>query len=75
MEIRELGPLLAGSEDDTGMVEHALHAAATATASLDDEPNLAVGVIVSIVRSSAVDLLRALGVERQEADAHVRAGD
>jgi len=73
--IRELGPLLAGSDDDSDLVEHALHAAATATGTLDDEPALAVGVVVSAIRSAAVDLLRALGVERQEADAHVRAGD
>jgi uncharacterized membrane protein YgaE (UPF0421/DUF939 family) len=73
--VRELGPLLAGSEDDTELVEHALHAAATATSTLEQEPNLAIGVIVSTVRSAAVDLLRALGVERQEADAHIRAAD
>lgn len=73
--VRALGPLLAGAEDDTELVEHALHAAATATSTLEGEPNLAIGVIISAVRSAAVDLLRALGVERQEADAHVRAGD
>ena len=73
--VRELGPLLAGSDDDSDLVERALHAAATATASRDGDADLAIGVVVSAVRSAAVDLLRALGVERHEADAHVRAGD
>ena len=32
-----------------------------------------VGVIVGQIRSTAVDLLRALGIERDEAVEHVRA--
>jgi hypothetical protein len=68
-----LPSLLGGGTDDGEVVDHALHAATTATACLDDSQDLSISLIVGSIRSSAVDILRALGVERLEAAAHVRA--
>jgi HAMP domain-containing protein len=65
--------LLGGGTDDGELVDSTLHAAASATACLDDRQDLAVNLVVGSVRSTAVDILRALGVERLEAAAHVRA--
>jgi uncharacterized membrane protein YgaE (UPF0421/DUF939 family) len=50
----------------------ALQAAATATEVLENTSNLSVSVIVGQVRSTATDLLRALGVDRDRARQAVR---
>jgi len=52
--------------------EAALYAAARSTAALEHTGNLSVSVIVGQVRSTAVDLLRALGMEGEEARSAVR---
>ena len=57
---------------DAETVEHALRAAGRATQILEEHPGLPVTVLIGQVRSCAVDILRALGVERQEASARVR---
>jgi uncharacterized membrane protein YgaE (UPF0421/DUF939 family) len=66
-----LGALLSSDQDDGELIGRALGAAAAATACLDDHSSLAMSLIVSQARSAAVDLLRALGVERLEARAHL----
>ena len=71
--IDDLPGLLAGDEDDGELISRALGAAADAGECLDADLGLPVEVIVSQLRAAAVDLLRTLGVERTEADAHVRA--
>ena len=53
--------------------EAAIGAAVTATLVLEQTGNMAVNVIVGQVRSTAVDLLRALGVREDDAVAQVRA--
>ena len=58
---------------DTDVVERALGAASAANACLAAQPGLAISVVIAQVRSIAVDLLRALGAERLDASAHVRA--
>jgi uncharacterized membrane protein YgaE (UPF0421/DUF939 family) len=54
-------------------IEAALGAAGSATQALDENPGLPISIIVGQVRSTAVDLLRALGIDRSEAVDHVRA--
>jgi uncharacterized membrane protein YgaE (UPF0421/DUF939 family) len=54
-------------------IEAALAAAARATLALEGNTSIPVTVIVGQVRSTAVDLLRALGIDRSEAVGHVRA--
>jgi uncharacterized membrane protein YgaE (UPF0421/DUF939 family) len=54
-------------------IESALAAAGRATLALEESTNLQVSVIVGQIRSTAVDLLRALGTDRAEAVEHVRA--
>lgn len=75
LAVGELAGVLAGDRDEGQLVEHALHAAATATEGLEEGTPLAVNVIVQQVRSTAVDLLGALGVDRRDAVAHVRVHD
>ena len=59
---------------DRDVVEHALRGARLVSAALDAHPAaLPFHVIVGQVRSVTVDLLRALGVDRVEASARVRA--
>lgn len=76
--IRDLAAALRTLDDeianpsDAETVEHALRAAGRATQILDEHPGLPVTVLIGQVRSCAVDILRALGVERQEASARVR---
>ena len=60
-------------DTDSDVIERALGAARLANASLAEPHSLAVGVIVAQVRAIAIDLLRALGAERLDASAHVRA--
>ena len=54
-------------------IEAVLDAAGRATLALDESPALPVSVIVGVIRSTAVDVLRALGIDRDEALEHVRA--
>ena len=54
-------------------IEAALTAAGRATRALGGNTSIPVTVIVGQVRSTAVDLLRALGIDRSEAVEHVRA--
>ena len=68
-----LPSVLGGGTDDGELIDFTLHAAATATGCLEDRQDLSINLIVGSVRSAAVDILRALGVERLEAAAHVRA--
>ena len=48
-------------------------ASAAASSTLGREPTLKHAVIVSQVRSITVDLLRAIGVEREQASARLRS--
>lgn len=61
-------PMLAGAAQ-----EHAVRAAAAATRSLESTANLSTSAIVGQVRSTALDLLRALGDDRETAAAKVRS--
>jgi uncharacterized membrane protein YgaE (UPF0421/DUF939 family) len=58
---------------DRDVVEHALRGARLASAAVETHRALSFHVIVGQVRSVTVDLLRALGVDRLEASARVRA--
>jgi hypothetical protein len=63
-------------ESDRGAVEGidaVLSAAGGATLVLGDNPPLSVSVMVGQIRATAVDLLRAFGVDRPDAVKHVRA--
>jgi uncharacterized membrane protein YgaE (UPF0421/DUF939 family) len=78
--VRELAAAVGhvGRELDEGRgaspaIEAALAAAGRATLALEESTNLQVSVIVGQVRTTAVDLLRALGTDRAEAVEHVRA--
>ncbi len=77
--VRELAAAVEGMagheprDTDSDVIERALSAARLANASLAEPHSLAVGVIVAQVRAIAIDLLRALGAERLDASAHVRA--
>jgi hypothetical protein len=52
--------------------EPALRAAAQATLVLEQTSNLSVSVIVAQVRSTAVDLIRGWGLDREDAERLVR---
>jgi hypothetical protein len=67
--------LRAGGVDDRAQhrARQALAAARSANACLAEGPSLAVGLSVAQIRAIAIDLLRALGAERLDASAHVRA--
>jgi hypothetical protein len=62
-----VGTDLGQPEDQARARDHALRAAALATAALERTGNLSVSVIVGQVRSTAVDLLRALGLDADAA--------
>jgi hypothetical protein len=68
-----LAGAIAGGAEQTGLVEHAMSASAIASASLGAEPTMKHVVIVSQVRSITVDLLRAIGVDREQASARLQA--
>ena len=76
-ELSDAVALLAGAVDggagQAGLVEHAMSASAAASSTLVEEPTLKHAVIVSQVRSMTVDLLRAIGVEREQASARLRS--
>jgi Fusaric acid resistance protein-like len=58
-------------QTDRHAVLHALHAAEVASAALDHGPELPFSVVIAQIRAVAVDLLRALQVDRLEAAARV----
>lgn len=70
--VRGLGLQLTDGAGSPAPREAAVRAAAAATAALEETSNMSVSVIVGQVRSTAVDLLRGLGMEREEAIAAVR---
>jgi uncharacterized membrane protein YgaE (UPF0421/DUF939 family) len=68
---------LAAALDDPALAAHArapaVRAAGIATLSLESTANLSTSAIVGQVRSTALDLLRGLGEEREQAVAEIRA--
>jgi uncharacterized membrane protein YgaE (UPF0421/DUF939 family) len=70
--VREVGPALDG-RDRSQPIASALDAAALATRALEADPELSAAHLVGQVRSTATDLLRALGVARADAVERVRA--
>jgi hypothetical protein len=70
--VRALGATLAGRSSSDEAQEAALRAAALSTAALEDTSNLSASVIVGQVRSTAVDLLRSMGMDSDDARAAVR---
>jgi uncharacterized membrane protein YccC len=71
--VRALSALLGDPGRRADVVQPALRAAARATIVLDETSNLSVSVIVGQIRSTATDLLRGTGMEREEAHRRVRA--
>ena len=69
----ELEATLDGRSDGSEAVAAALEAAANATRALEASPSLSVAHVVGQVRSTATDLLRALGLEDRVAVERVRA--
>jgi hypothetical protein len=70
--VRAMAEELAERDDSGAAEDAALRAAACSTAALEDTANLSASVIVGQVRSTAVDLLRGLGMDGDEATAAVR---
>jgi hypothetical protein len=70
--VRRLEGTLDEGGDETAVREPALRAAARATLVLEQTANLSVSLIVVQVRSTAVDLLRGSGLDRDEAERQVR---
>jgi uncharacterized membrane protein YgaE (UPF0421/DUF939 family) len=64
---RELDRQLAQGRSDGSVQERALAAAGLATACLDDSPSLSVTVLVAQVRSTALDVMQAAGMEMTDA--------
>ncbi len=71
--VRALAPALDDPLRASRAREHAVRAAARATLSLLSTANLSTSAIVGQVRSTALDLLRGLGEEREPAAAAIRA--
>jgi hypothetical protein len=61
-------------EDQSPAIEAAVEAAKLATSALERDPNLTAAHVVGQVRSTATDLLRALGLERADAVERLRRG-
>jgi hypothetical protein len=70
--VRALPAELAGSGPSGRVGDAALRAAARSTAALEETGNLSASVIVGQIRSTAVDLLRSLGMSGDEARTAVR---
>jgi hypothetical protein len=70
--VRRLEGTLDEGGDQTAVREPALRAAARATLVLQQTGNLSVNLIVVQVRSTAVDLLRGSGLDRDDAERQVR---
>src|SRR5206468_1237399 len=62
-----------GERDSSPAIERAVEAAALATRALELDPSLPAAHLVGQVRATAADLLRALGLERTDAVARLRA--
>jgi hypothetical protein len=71
---REVERALDGEQDGSRAIEAAVDAARTATAALQEDPDLTAAHVVGQVRSTAADLLRALGLERSDAVERLRRG-
>lgn len=69
--VREVEDALEG-RDSSAAIEAAVEAAALATAALERDPALAAAHLVGQVRSTAADLLRALGLKRADAVERIR---
>jgi uncharacterized membrane protein YgaE (UPF0421/DUF939 family) len=72
LAVRETGAALEGRTDGSEAVAAAVAAAAHATHALDARPSLSLAHVVGQVRSTATDLLRALGVDDRVAVERVR---
>jgi uncharacterized membrane protein YgaE (UPF0421/DUF939 family) len=71
--VRALAPALDDPQRTSRAREHAVRAAARATQSLESTANLSTSALVGQVRSTALDLLRGLGDDRDAAAATIRA--
>jgi uncharacterized membrane protein YgaE (UPF0421/DUF939 family) len=71
--VRALGPALEDRTLAATAREPAVRAAARATRSLESTANLSTSALVSQIRSTALDLLRGLGDDRESAVAAIRA--
>ncbi|MCZ4491201.1 MAG: aromatic acid exporter family protein [Conexibacter sp.] len=72
--VQSLEPWLDDPERTAAVIEPAVRAARHASAVLEQTTNLSVSVIVGQVRSTAVDLLRSVGMAPEEARARIRGG-
>jgi uncharacterized membrane protein YgaE (UPF0421/DUF939 family) len=72
LSVRSIGTALATGKGEETARTAAVRAAGKATLALEETGNLSVSVLVGQVRSTAVDLLRALGVDPEEGRAAVR---
>jgi uncharacterized membrane protein YccC len=72
--VQSLEPWLDDPERSAAVIEPAVRAARHASAVLEQTTNLSVSVIVGQVRSTAVDLLRSVGMAPEEARARIREG-
>ncbi|HMJ33758.1 MAG TPA: FUSC family protein [Baekduia sp.] len=70
--VRRLEPWLDDPRRATGVVEPAVRAARHASAVLEQTTNLSVSVIIGQIRSTAVDLLRSVGMSPDDARALIR---
>jgi uncharacterized membrane protein YgaE (UPF0421/DUF939 family) len=74
--VRALGPALDGDEDEAAEAADAARlAAASANAALEETGNMSALHMVGQLRSTAVDLLRAIGMDRADAVDEVRTPD
>ena len=69
---RALAAELNQGHGDMGGIETTLRASAAATLALDESRSLSVSMIVGQIRANAIDLLRALGMERAHAVDYIR---
>jgi uncharacterized membrane protein YccC len=72
--VQSLEPWLDDPQRSGAVIEPAVRAARHASAVLEQTTNLSVSVIVGQVRSAAVDLLRSVGMDPDEARARIRSG-
>jgi hypothetical protein len=70
--VRVLGRMLDDKALGLEVIDPAVRAAAHATRVLEDTANMSVSVLVSQIRSAAVDLMRGAGLELEEAQQRVR---
>jgi uncharacterized membrane protein YgaE (UPF0421/DUF939 family) len=64
---KELGEEFAAGQEDSGVRKEALEATRRATAVLPDQENLSTSILVGQVQATSADMLRSLGVEREQA--------